>query len=201
MTTKTPAAELRAAVVRLRDVAPQITGPLAGLADPVAEWLEWQAEALTDGRIAVPAPALTVARRILGTTEQACPECGTSGACNGGPCPLGTTEQADTEQPDPVGLCADCGVPREAHHHAYVRTPGFAEAQQPTPAPAEETKPEGPVPPGGFTTRVCRNCSRSITWTATGAWTHEPHSRDGGHVATPYPLPAECHPAPAEETK
>ncbi|MER6191803.1 hypothetical protein [Streptomyces cyaneofuscatus] len=30
--------------------------------------------------------ALAVARQLLGTTV--CPECGTSGACNGGPCPL-----------------------------------------------------------------------------------------------------------------
>ncbi|MFF7183282.1 hypothetical protein [Streptomyces sp. NPDC008121] len=37
--------------------------------------------------------ALVVARQLLGTTT--CPQCGTSGACNGGPCPLlGTTSEA-----------------------------------------------------------------------------------------------------------
>ncbi|MGX1840533.1 hypothetical protein [Streptomyces diastaticus] len=40
MSDTLPAGTLRAAAVRLRDVAPQITGPLAGLADPVAAWLE-----------------------------------------------------------------------------------------------------------------------------------------------------------------
>lgn len=35
------------------------------------------------------------ARQILGTTAQ-CPECGTSGACNGGPCPLTTGEPTTT---------------------------------------------------------------------------------------------------------
>ncbi|MFJ3084673.1 hypothetical protein ACIPJG_33655 [Streptomyces halstedii] len=41
----------------------------------------------------LPAPALVVARQLLGTTT--CPQCGTSGACNGGPCPLlGTTSEA-----------------------------------------------------------------------------------------------------------
>jgi hypothetical protein len=40
----TPADELRAAAETLRAVAPQITGRVAGLADPVAEWLEHEAE-------------------------------------------------------------------------------------------------------------------------------------------------------------
>ncbi|MGW6578913.1 hypothetical protein ACWF76_05810 [Streptomyces globisporus] len=35
-------------------------------------------------------PALAVARQLLGTSV--CPECGTSGACNGGPCPLTAAE-------------------------------------------------------------------------------------------------------------
>ena len=79
MTTETPAAELRAAAVRLRDVAPMIDGPLAGLADPVAEWLDVTAAepvaAEHSDRCAEPGctinTALVVARRILGTTEQA----------------------------------------------------------------------------------------------------------------------------------
>lgn len=61
----------------------------------------------------------------------------------------------------------------------------------------------GVQPPGGFTTRVCRNCSRTITWVPDGTWTHEPHNPDGGHIAAPYTLPAECHasaaPAAPEE--
>ncbi|MGW4825021.1 hypothetical protein ACWEP4_40465 [Streptomyces sp. NPDC004227] len=40
----TPADELRAAAEKLRETAPDITGRLAGLADPVAEWLEHEAE-------------------------------------------------------------------------------------------------------------------------------------------------------------
>lgn len=40
----TPADELRAAAEKLRDLAPLITGRLAGLADPVARWLESTAE-------------------------------------------------------------------------------------------------------------------------------------------------------------
>lgn len=36
----TLADELRTAATTLRDVAPGITGPLAGLADPVADWLD-----------------------------------------------------------------------------------------------------------------------------------------------------------------
>lgn len=64
-----PATTLRAASKRLRDVAPQITGPLAGLADPVADWLDsWTA---TNIREDGPMPedfrhALTIARKILG---------------------------------------------------------------------------------------------------------------------------------------
>lgn len=79
MTDTTPAAELRAAAQRLRDVAPQIEGPLAGLADPVADWLE--SDALTVDAVAKHrpdaviegenahwlAPALAVARQINGT--------------------------------------------------------------------------------------------------------------------------------------
>ncbi|MEU2402781.1 hypothetical protein ABZ609_00345 [Streptomyces rubiginosohelvolus] len=65
-----------------------------GIANPVAWWLEWQAAVLADGHTAALDPALAVARQLLGTT--ACPECGTSGACNGGPCPLlgATSEDA-----------------------------------------------------------------------------------------------------------
>jgi hypothetical protein len=72
-----PVAELRAAATQLRDVAPQIDGPLAGLADPVAEWLDLEADVM-EARIALAGSAeyavdlrgdhsLAVARQILGT--------------------------------------------------------------------------------------------------------------------------------------
>jgi len=67
------ATTLRAATKQLRDVAPQITGPLAGLADPVADWLDsWTA---TDIREDGPMPedfrhALAIARTVLGQERQ-----------------------------------------------------------------------------------------------------------------------------------
>ena len=86
----TSAEELRAAAARLRDVAPQITGPLAGLADPVADWLDAAArdyeasvtaaaDVFRDDPVGrdrflttspgAPSPhALAVARQILGST-------------------------------------------------------------------------------------------------------------------------------------
>lgn len=67
--------------------------------------------------------------------------------------------------------------------------------EEPTDAGAHH--PEQAQPPGGFATRVCRNCSRTITWVPGGTWTHEPHNPDGGHIAAPYSLPAECHVTPA----
>ncbi|MFE7360688.1 hypothetical protein [[Kitasatospora] papulosa] len=75
-TPTNPAALLREAADQLRDVAPQISGPLAGLADPVAAWLEAEAAApitaehstrCVDPQCTTLA-ALTVARRVLGTT-------------------------------------------------------------------------------------------------------------------------------------
>lgn len=72
----TPADELRAAAQTLRDVAPQITGPLAGLADPVANWLDYHAamtdrlNALVDGAPDhIDHPALAVARAVLGSSD------------------------------------------------------------------------------------------------------------------------------------
>lgn len=46
-----PAEELRTAAATLRDVAPGITGPLAGLADPVAEWLDHEAKVARDDHL------------------------------------------------------------------------------------------------------------------------------------------------------
>ncbi|MFE9432381.1 hypothetical protein ACFYNA_15485 [Streptomyces sp. NPDC006640] len=70
----TPADELRTAAQRLRDVAPDITGPLAGLADPVADWLDAEAQRLTttahpDWQEVCSPNAVTVARQILGTAK------------------------------------------------------------------------------------------------------------------------------------
>ncbi|TPM76469.1 hypothetical protein FKO01_63850 [Mesorhizobium sp. B2-3-3] len=42
--TETPADEYRQAAAELRDLAPMIDGPLAGLADPVADWLDQAAK-------------------------------------------------------------------------------------------------------------------------------------------------------------
>ena len=66
----TPADELRAAAERLRDVTPQITGRLEGLAGPVADWLDDTASQLD----AMPFPvthttALAVARAVLATPD------------------------------------------------------------------------------------------------------------------------------------
>ncbi|WP_097964995.1 hypothetical protein [Streptomyces sp. or20] len=64
--------------------------------DPLlADWLDATANALAwlapyrdnEPGYGMWEAALAVARQLLGTTT-ACPECGTSGACNGGPCPL-----------------------------------------------------------------------------------------------------------------
>lgn len=41
--------------------------------------------------------AAAVARQVLGTAGEQCPQCGTSGACNGGPCPLNTTDRPGAE--------------------------------------------------------------------------------------------------------
>lgn len=71
--------ELGAAAQRLRDVAPQITGPLAGLADPVADWLDHARETAQrmhrlfgsseDPAGCVEQQALAVARVINGSSR------------------------------------------------------------------------------------------------------------------------------------
>ncbi|WP_329114531.1 hypothetical protein [Streptomyces sp. NBC_01353] len=73
-TTWPQAAELQQAADRLRDLAPQIDGPLAGLADPVADWLDETANALSwlapfrdhEPGYAMWNVASAVARQILG---------------------------------------------------------------------------------------------------------------------------------------
>ncbi|WP_404974773.1 ead/Ea22-like family protein [[Kitasatospora] papulosa] len=65
--------------------------PSVGLA--LADWLERAAvnAAVLTWPNDVVEGALAVARQVLSTTTgQQCPECGDTGACNGGPCPLGT---------------------------------------------------------------------------------------------------------------
>ncbi|WP_098892247.1 hypothetical protein [Streptomyces sp. or3] len=85
--------------------------------------------ALTDAVLSVlPAPALAVARQLLGTTV--CPECGTSGACNGGPCPL----------------TAECGCDPAPHREddgTYSHWAGcpVANEQQAADLTAEDTAP------------------------------------------------------------
>ncbi|MEU6543929.1 hypothetical protein [Streptomyces sp. NPDC046859] len=70
-----PADELRAAAHRLRDVAPNITGHLAGLADPVADWLDLFANTEFDPEASIQVTdrshecALAVARAINGTEQ------------------------------------------------------------------------------------------------------------------------------------
>ncbi|QIP87600.1 hypothetical protein GLX30_30265 [Streptomyces sp. Tu 2975] len=45
-------------------------------------------------------------------------------------------------------------------------------------------------PPGGYTTRICRNCWTAIHWTGSG-WTHGEglEFRDRAHVPQPPMLP------------
>jgi hypothetical protein len=77
-TTWPSAVELQQAADTLRDVAPQIEGRLAGLADPVADWLDETANALSwlapyrdnEPGYGMWETAMVVARKILGTTEQ-----------------------------------------------------------------------------------------------------------------------------------
>jgi hypothetical protein len=67
--------EMRTAAQTLRDVAPDLTGSLAGLADPVAEWLDvcaGYAEKWYDGAPTSPfqAAGLRVARIVNGTLNE-----------------------------------------------------------------------------------------------------------------------------------
>ncbi|MER8266497.1 hypothetical protein ABT007_20115 [Streptomyces griseus] len=120
-TSPTPADQLRAAAGHAP--SPELARLLATLADasdhhPTGE----------GGVVAtVVHPALAVARQLLGTT--ACPECGTSGACNGGPCPLpGTTSEEthvvtdDSDDPEHTDDCPGCpAVPPAPADRAATR--------------------------------------------------------------------------------
>ncbi len=64
----TPAENLRAAARTLREAAPELTGHLADLANPVAEWLDVEAyrlETKAEGRALL--HALNVARAVNGS--------------------------------------------------------------------------------------------------------------------------------------
>ncbi|MFJ8923900.1 hypothetical protein ACIREK_31035 [Streptomyces sp. NPDC102415] len=91
--TTTPADELRAAAERAREIGDPLHTALAQLLDGVMssnreadheECQRWCSPETCDL-----SAALAVARQVLGTVTE-CPECGNTGACNGGPCPLGT---------------------------------------------------------------------------------------------------------------
>jgi len=64
---RNPAGEMHAAAQALRDVAPGLTGPLAGLADPVAAWLDACAD---DPASASQSAGLRVARIVNGTPTE-----------------------------------------------------------------------------------------------------------------------------------
>jgi hypothetical protein len=78
VSAETPWVVLKRAALRLRDVAPDVTGPLVGLAGPVADWLEHEITRYdpaagiqeTDGSHRV---ALAVARAVLGEEAPATP--------------------------------------------------------------------------------------------------------------------------------
>ncbi|MGW0780379.1 hypothetical protein [Streptomyces sp. NPDC002913] len=164
MTDTTSAAdELRAALDRAAELHELYKGACGTCADETGQAADWPCETAT---------ALAVARQVLGTTTgQQCPECGNTGACNGGPCPLGTTGQLETEAHRPstewiaevqeddglwmyLGSDPDRSVAEKRRASVTRRHPGVetrtvrktttytvaAEAQQPTPAVAEETK-------------------------------------------------------------
>ncbi|MET9707863.1 hypothetical protein, partial [Streptomyces griseus] len=129
-----PADQLHAAAERARETGDPLHLVAAGLLELTAQ----SAPAASVDETA--RAALAVARHLLGTT--ACPECGTSGACNGGPCPLlGTSTGEDTAAscPSPETHNWGCGCPTdqapaaervEAEHVLYdALTQGTAHAQ------------------------------------------------------------------------
>lgn len=103
-TPTNPAALLREAADRAREIGDPLHTALAlwlSCERRMAEFAHLWTEREACGWCDTPAAghALTVARQILGTSV--CPECGTSGACNGGPCPLGTTTGQPATAPWP----------------------------------------------------------------------------------------------------
>lgn len=136
-----PADQLRAALVAALDNAHH-THPCSatgsaywtGCYHPDGTAPACHSERRADAVLSVlPAPALAVARQLLGTNT--CPECGTGGACNGGPCPL--TAAAPCQSPETHNW--GCGCPTdqaptakrvEAEHVLYdALTKGTAHAQ------------------------------------------------------------------------
>ncbi|NEB83946.1 hypothetical protein G3I43_07100 [Streptomyces anulatus] len=98
-----PADQLRAAVARAL-VRYDWNAGLSGRDTP-SEHHYGEADAVL---AVLPAPALAVARQLLGTTT--CGECGDTGACNGGPCPLTAAEEThvvtdDSDDPEHTDDC------------------------------------------------------------------------------------------------
>ncbi|MEV7492230.1 ParB N-terminal domain-containing protein [Streptomyces anulatus] len=95
--------------------------PGVGLA--LANWLESAAERLggTEAPLAalLDPSALAVARQLLGTTT--CGECGDTGACNGGPCPLTAAEEAREMAADRRDRYAAAMALRDGHPEWPVR--------------------------------------------------------------------------------
>lgn len=111
--TTTPADTLRTAAERAREIGDPLHTALAlwlnceqHMAESAHLWTEREACGWCDTPAA--GHALAVARCLLGTSV--CPECGTSGACNGGPCPLDTTTGHPATAPWPP-----TGVERPDH--------------------------------------------------------------------------------------
>ncbi|MFE1515720.1 hypothetical protein ACFW9I_02625 [[Kitasatospora] papulosa] len=130
-TPTNPAALLREAADRAREIGDPLHTALAlwlnceqHMAESAHLWTEREACGWCDTPAA--GHALTVARQILGTSV--CPECGTSGACNGCPCPLGTTTGQPATAPWPPA-----GVERPDHElYVTLRKHGL------DPAPAQQ---------------------------------------------------------------
>ncbi|WP_405506429.1 hypothetical protein OG323_06350 [Streptomyces cyaneofuscatus] len=96
---------------------------MEAMAAAVYEQCRTEPSIVVDDPRNIAAVAATVARQLLGTTE-ACPECGTSGACNGGPCPL-TAAEPGCAMPGFVGC--------ECDHVTGCQHPATATAAAPEP--------------------------------------------------------------------
>ncbi|WP_326592794.1 hypothetical protein [Streptomyces brevispora] len=168
----------------------------------------WSDDGFTDEDQA----AVTSLRRLADEAQQpetaGCKRCGCSPRCCA--CDFDEAQQPETE----AHACGNCdGIDPDTCFNNPHRSPEQCPAaefedygqqcQKPVghelhtfeeqPAAAEPDTETEAAPPGGFATRVCRNCWHSIAWRPDGTWTHEPHGRDGGHTAKPPQLP---HPAP-----
>lgn len=64
-----PTAMFYVADAETPELAAYIAAMHPGVGLALADWLEWQAAALVEGRIAIPDAALAVARQLLGTED------------------------------------------------------------------------------------------------------------------------------------